>query len=260
METMQKQSNIPTKEASVSSLHSDKVQHKSKHPVREIINVSWPVLFFLLLLFIVKISEKFFAVSFVTFGIQPKTISGVKGIFLSPFIHGDWAHLINNAIPLLIMGTALFYFYRPIAWKTLFWIWLMQGFWTWIAARDAFHIGSSGLVYGLFGFLLLSGLLRMHKALLVISLLVVFQYGSMVWGIFPIKYQVSWEAHLWGMMAGIALAWVFRKQGKQREVHVWEEEEEDIADETTAERNKSIQVHYTFVEKKSNHINENKPS
>jgi membrane associated rhomboid family serine protease len=207
-----------------------------------------PVLLLLIPLFFVKIIETTYNLSFTQWGILPRQISGLSGIIFSPFIHGNWSHLINNAIPFLIMGVAIFYFYKEIAWKTFFWIWLMQGVWTWVAARSSFHIGASGILYGLFGFLLLSGILRMNKALLIISLLVVFEYGSMVWGIFPVKYEVSWESHLWGFAAGLVLAFIFKKQGLQKEEYTWEEEDNDSDNET----NFKITYNYEFIDKKNN--------
>jgi membrane associated rhomboid family serine protease len=207
-----------------------------------------PVLLLLIPLFFVKIIETTYNLSFTQWGILPRQISGLSGIIFSPFIHGNWSHLINNAIPFLIMGVAIFYFYKEIAWKTFFWIWLMQGVWTWVAARSSFHIGASGILYGLFGFLLLSGILRMNKALLIISLLVVFEYGSMVWGIFPVKYEVSWESHLWGFAAGLVLAFIFKKQGLQKEEYTWEEEDNDSENET----NFKITYNYEFIDKKNN--------
>jgi len=203
-----------------------------------------PVLLLIMPLFIVKFLESNYNLSFSQWGILPRQASGLAGIFFSPFIHANWTHLMNNAIPLFIMGVAIFYFYKEIAWKTFFWIWLMQGVWTWVAARNSFHIGASGVLYGLFGFLLLSGILRMNKALLIISLLVVFEYGSMVWGIFPIKYEVSWESHLWGFAAGVVLAFAFKKQGLQKEEYKWEEDDDD---KTNAE----ISYNYEFIESKN---------
>lgn len=201
-------------------------------------------------MFLSKIIENYFNLSFSRYGILPREISGLSGILFSPFIHGNWAHLINNAIPFFIMGIALFYFYKEIAWKTFFWIWIMQGVWTWLAARESYHIGASGILYGLFGFLLFSGIIRMNKALLIISLLVVFEYGSMVWGVFPIKYEISWESHLWGLAAGTALAFVFKKQGTQREIYKWEEDDEEVG-------NSEIKISYEFIEKEKERKEEN---
>ena len=187
----------------------------------------FPVLF-LAVLWIVKLSEVYLRTNFTPYGLLPRTVQGIPGILMSVFIHGDWNHLINNSVPLLILGWALFYFYKEVAWKIILWVVLMGGLWTWISAREAHHIGASGLLYGMFGFLLFSGFIRRNKQLISISFLVAFLYGSLVWGLLPIDYRMSWESHFWGFLAGIALALYYRKIGTQREVHQWNEEEEEF--------------------------------
>ena len=185
----------------------------------------YPTLF-ILIIGGVHLSQYALDLNFVHYGIFPRTTNGLYGIFLSPLIHADFNHLFNNAVPLLILGTALFYFYHEIALKVTFWIYLMVGFWTWVYAREAYHIGASGLLYGLFSFLLVSGFIRKHTQLIALSFVVIFLYGSLVWGILPIDLKVSFEGHLWGFVAGIILAFYFRKQGPQAKKQVWVEDEE----------------------------------
>ena len=105
----------------------------------------------------------------------------------------------------------------------------MTGFWVWIAARDAYHIGASGLVYGLISFLLFSGFLRRDAKTLAVSFAVLILYGSnMVYGLLPTNTEVSWESHLLGAVAGLFCAIYFRSQ-KQKEVeHVKLEASEEI--------------------------------
>ena len=97
----------------------------------------------------------------------------------------------------------------------------------WLGARDAWHIGASGMIYGLAAFLVTSGVIRNHIPLLAISLIVVFLYGGMIWGVFPLKWNVpySWESHLWGSIAGLALAVIYRNKGPQKQIKQWPEEE-----------------------------------
>jgi membrane associated rhomboid family serine protease len=161
------------------------------------------------------------------YGLYPRKADGLIGIFTIPFIHGSWEHLINNSIPLLVLGWALFHFYPTLAWKTLFWIWIISGIWLWISGRSSYHIGASGIVYGLAAFLFLSGWLRKEKRVASLSLLIAFLYGSMWWGVLPVDPKISWEGHLWGALAGFALAWVYRKQGPRREQYRWEEHPAD---------------------------------
>ena len=205
------------------------------------------------LMWLVKLIEFLNEQSLSSYGLYPREIYGLQGIFTSVFLHGDWKHLFNNSVPMLILGWALFYFYKEVAWKIILWVVIMGGFWTWISAREAHHIGSSGLVYGLFSFLLLSGFIRRHKQLLSISFLVAFLYGSLVWGLLPIDFKMSWESHFWGFVAGSALAIYYRKIGMQREQHVWNEEEEALFDQMDFWKNKDeskSEINYVYKKKK----------
>lgn len=145
------------------------------------------------------------------YGILPRHLGGLPGILLAPFIHGDLEHLFNNSLPVLFLGWGLMYFYPRIALRVTLATWLLGGAWVWISARGNYHIGASGVVYGLAAFLFLSGVLRRQRTLMALSLLVAFLYGSMVWGIFPIVPRISWESHLWGAVAGAVMAVLHRK-------------------------------------------------
>jgi len=163
-------------------------------------------------------------------GIYPLQWQGLIGIITTPFVHADFSHLIANSVPLIILGSALFYFYKDIGLKIIIAIWIFSGFWVWVAARPAYHIGASGIVYGLASFILVSGIIRKHAGLMAMALVVVFLYGSLIWGIFPEFFpekNISWEAHLFGLIAGILLAFYYRKEGPQRKVYEWELEEEE---------------------------------
>lgn len=183
------------------------------------------------LLWVVKAVEAAFGISLVSFGVQPLTAEGLKGIIFSPLIHGSMAHLISNSVPFFLLTAALFYFYRTHAWTIFLLSWLVTGFWTWIFARgSAFHIGASGVVYALATFHFVSGIIRKEPKLIAFTLLVTFLYGSFVWGIFPdfaLKERISWESHLMGMVAGLVLAFTYRSIGPQRKVYEWPEEEEE---------------------------------
>jgi membrane associated rhomboid family serine protease len=186
---------------------------------------------FVIVLVLVEVGKYVFDVDLVQFGVFPRKFSGLVGVFTYPFIHSGWEHLTNNSAALLVLGTMLYYFYRPIATKTLLWVYLMSGFWLWIGGRANFHIGASGIVYALFGFLFFSGLLRKHLKLMALSLLVVFLYGSLVWGVLPIDHHISYEGHLFGLIAGAVVAVAYRKQGPQKPKYSWDfVEEEEVPD------------------------------
>lgn len=197
---------------------------------------------FIVLLWLIKAIELTFDLEFYSLGIYPQTTGGIKGIVLAPLIHGSISHLASNALPLLVLGTALFYFYRPVAFRVVVLGMLITGLWVWIIARPSYHIGASGIVYSLAAFLFVSGIIRRHPRLMALSLLVAFLYGSMVWGIFPLRQQISWESHLMGMVSGIVLALFFKGHGPQRPLYSWEREELEGTDEEEDE-NADDRVH-----------------
>ena len=179
------------------------------------------------LMWLVRITEALFQISFTDFGIYPLAIQGLKGILFSPFIHADFGHLFNNTVPLFFLATALFYFYSDVAFRVFLLTWIITGLLVWFAGRAAWHIGASGLIYGLASFLFFSGILRKHFRLIALSLLIVFLYGSMVWGIFPgVHKNVSWESHMLGFLSGVALSIIYRREGPQQPVYEWQEDEE----------------------------------
>ncbi len=204
---------------------------------RFIYSLVFPV-FFLVLLWAVKFYEVTMELSFVEGGVYPRKISGLQGIIFSPLIHGNWKHLLDNTMPVFLLSLAVFYFYREIAFKIWFLLYFIAGILLWCVGRQAYHIGASGLIYGLAAFLFLSGVIKKVRSLMAISLLVVFWYGSMVWGLLPFDFEVSFEAHITGVVAGVILAIVFRDQGpepEQRWLDDEEEEEEEFESENSTD-------------------------
>ena len=162
------------------------------------------------ILWLIKSWEYAAATDLSYLGIYPRTLKGSIGILTAPFIHGDIQHLISNSFPLVVLGTGLLFFYRPIALEVFSIIYFATGLWVWAIARPAFHIGASGLVYGLAAFLFFIGLLRKDARSLAVSLVVVFLYHGLFAGIFPLSTKVSWESHLLGGCAGILCAFYYR--------------------------------------------------
>ncbi len=180
-------------------------------------------LYFVLFLWVVYWVELNYDLYFVKYGIYPRTLKGLRGVVFSPFIHGSLKHLFNNSIPLFILLTSLFYFYRRIAFKVLIYGTLIGGVMTWGIARESYHIGASGIVYLLFSFILFSGLIRKYFRLIAVSLIVIFLYGGMIWYILPMKEEISWEGHLSGFLVGLVFAFIYRKHGPQPLQYDWEE-------------------------------------
>ena len=160
--------------------------------------------------------EMRFGFNFVKYGIYPQTLKGLRGILFSPFIHSGTSHLFNNSVPLAVLLAALYFFYRKLASKILFYGFFLTGILTWSFARNSYHIGASGIVYMLFSFIFFSGVFRKHYRLLAVSMIVVFLYGGMVWYVFPIKEGISWEGHSSGFVVGLLLAIIYRKKGLKK--------------------------------------------
>ena len=186
-------------------------------------------LLFVIAMWAVKLIEYGQNLDFTEWGILPLKLAGLVGIITAPFIHENFQHLISNTIPFFLLMLTLFYFYKGISGRVLILIWLVDGVCVWLSGREAYHIGASGIVYGLASFLFFSGILRRDSRLAAITLVIAFLYGSMIWGVFPDFFpgkNISFEAHLWGLIAGVVFAIFYRKQGPQRLRYSWELEEE----------------------------------
>jgi membrane associated rhomboid family serine protease len=205
------------------SINKNNIERK-----RFLLSLVFP-LFFLILLWAVKIIEIIDDLDLIYYGIYPRNVRGLIGILTSPLIHGNenLNHIIDNSIPLFFLSLAVFYFYNKVAYRVFFLIYFCTGIAVWIFGRSAYHIGASGLIYGLGSFLFFSGVIRQSINLLAISLLVVFLYGSMVWGIFPYNASISWEAHFSGAMTGFILSFIYRNEGPPVKKPEWEEEDEE---------------------------------
>lgn len=182
---------------------------------------------FVLAFWIVKIIEVTTGISFVEYGVFPRSIDGLKGILFSPFIHANFSHLISNSLPFFILGFMLVYFYRRIAYRIFIILYFLSGISLWLFGREAWHIGASGVVYAMAAFHFVSGIIRSDVRLLTLSVVVVFLYGGLVWGLLPVRPEISWEGHLSGAIAGIILALYYRKYVIRREKYDWEYEMDD---------------------------------
>ncbi|MEL0454827.1 rhomboid family intramembrane serine protease [Flavobacteriaceae bacterium SZ-1-7] len=184
--------------------------------------VAYPISL-VLLIWLVFWFEVRFGYNFNKYGIYPQTLKGLRGVVLSPFIHGSIKHIYHNTVPLFVLSVALFYFYRAIAWKVIVYGILLSGFLTWWIGRPSYHIGISGLIYVLISFTFFKGVFAKHFRLIALSLLVVFLYGSMIWYTLPIEEGISWEGHTAGLITGFLFALIFRKQVAKPKKYVWEQ-------------------------------------
>ncbi|WP_461532328.1 rhomboid family intramembrane serine protease [Sinomicrobium sp.] len=191
-----------------------------------IATILYPFLFVVLAWVVYWIQIRF-SYDFTSFGIYPRKLSGLKGIVCSPLLHGSVQHLYNNSIPVLVLGGILLHFYRHQSLRVLLYGLLLSGILTWIIGRPAYHIGASGLIYTLFSFIFFKGIVARHYRLVALSLLVVFVYGSMLWYVFPIDNNVSWEGHLSGFISGLILALSIKENLVTPHKYEWEKDDFD---------------------------------
>jgi membrane associated rhomboid family serine protease len=159
------------------------------------------------------------------FGVRPRQLAGLVGILFAPLVHGDFAHLFANSLPLLVLGTAMLYLYPQAAPRVLPAVYFGPGIAVWLFARGSSHLGASGLVYGLVSYIFVAGLIRRDRRAIAASMLVSFMYGALVWGVLPIKRGVSWETHLAAALIGVALALALRRLDVvPRRRYSWEDE------------------------------------
>ena len=160
-------------------------------------------------------------------GILPRDMIGILGIISGPVVHANLSHLLSNTMPLLILGWTIFFFYSKVSYKSFIVIYVLTGLFVWLFARQVYHIGASGIVYGFVSFLFFSGIFRRDNKSIAIALIVTFLYGGIVWGVLPGQKGISWESHLFGGIAGIITAFIFRKIDPQKK-YDWEDEEDDF--------------------------------
>lgn len=182
-----------------------------------------PFLFVFMIWFVYWLEVRF-GYRFNDLGVFPRTFKGLRGIFLSPFIHGDLRHLWNNTVPLFLLSAAIIYFYRSQRWIIFAMGVLGSGILTWCIGREANHIGASGFIYALVSFIFFKGVITKYYRFVALSLVIMFLYGGMLWYLFPIEKHISWEGHLGGFITGLLLAFLLPVQ-YTKERFEWEKKE-----------------------------------
>jgi membrane associated rhomboid family serine protease len=142
-----------------------------------------------------------------SYGIQPHSIIGLRGIVFAPFLHGGFPHLIANTIPFITLGwltmiqeTSDFYIASIMSA-------VIGGAGVWLfGSSQSVHIGASILIYGYLGFLLLRGYFQKNFPSIALSIFVAIVYGGFIWGVFPSQMGVSWQGHLFGFLGGAIAA------------------------------------------------------
>lgn len=203
---------------------------RNRQASKDLRRAAHPGLLVLVVMWLSYWADFLFITDFQRYGLRAQSTIGLRGILLMPWIHAhhDIKHILNNSLPIFLLLTLLFQSYRAIAWRIFIFSWIFTGTLLWFigGTNGAIHIGMSGVIYAMAGFLFTSGVLRKYLPLQALSLFIVFLYGSLIWGIFPTQPRVSWQSHLSGLIVGVVLAFIYRKQGPQRPKYQYEIEKE----------------------------------
>ena len=163
------------------------------------------------LLWLILIIDNVLGLGLLRYGLRPRHLQGLAGIFTAPLLHGGAEHLFSNTLPLIVSLTTILYLYPRAAMRVIPIIWIGSGLMGWMIGRPSLHFGASGFVYGLLAYVFISGILRLDMRSVAVSVMVWFLYGSMIWGVLPIRPNMSWELHLSGAILGVALALIYRR-------------------------------------------------
>lgn len=174
----------------------------------------WPPVAVSLVMILVKLAEVLSGESLAPWGLKPRVILRLPAVFSFPFLHADWLHLFSNLLPFILFSILIFNLYKSHFWKIWLFTFVLSGYFTWCFARPGIVIGASAWVYALFGFLMLTSFLKVNRQALIIGGGIAFLYGSMVYGLVPIKPEISWEGHLMGLLSGILAAVYWRNELK----------------------------------------------
>ncbi|MGF1761728.1 rhomboid family intramembrane serine protease [Photobacterium sagamiensis] len=154
------------------------------------------------------------------YGLLPRHVTHLTGLVAYPFLHGSWGHLISNLISFALLALLVSRSGLARLLVVMLISWVVSGIGVWLFGRVSFHIGLSGIIYGLWAYLLIYALMYRSLRSIAIAVIVMFFYGSMVWGFLPIHRWVSFESHLFGALAGVVAGYLFAKRDKMREKEV----------------------------------------
>ncbi len=182
--------------------------HRNKIPYKQQMRM---VMIFMAIITVIEVVNFFTFRSLVQFGISPRNILSLPFIFTAPFIHGDLWHFFSNIVPLGVFSFLMLQHGKSRFYIITITCILLTGISVWLLARNATHVGASGLIYSYFGYLLFAGIISREIKLIFISIAVGFLYGGMVFGVLPLNPYVSWESHLFGLLSGIVCAFWWGK-------------------------------------------------
>ncbi len=170
-----------------------------------------PILVLVALIWAIELVNFFFGHGLASWGISPRSMSGLIGIPLAPMLHAGFWHTVSNTAPLLFLGALILAGGKRRFWVTTVSVTLLSGALVWLFARNASHVGASGLVFGYFGAILARAVIDRSLSAVAIGVVTVMAYGGLIWGILPLRSYVSFESHLFGLIAGVLVVWLGEK-------------------------------------------------
>lgn len=191
----------------------------NKEIISFIFKIRYPLLL-LLSLWLIEAADSFLNLGLSVLGIYPREWSGLPGILTAPFIHSTWGHLASNSLPIITLTSIMVLFYKKVALQSSILIMIGSGLMVWLFGRPSFHIGASGMVYGLISFIFFTGIFKKNVKSIVLSLIVLTLYSGSVESMFPnVEKNISWESHLFGAMIGLVTSIIFRNVVEEDEKH-----------------------------------------
>jgi membrane associated rhomboid family serine protease len=170
------------------------------------------ILYFIVLIWGIWLVDLILPIDLARFGIRPRSLSGLVGIFFAPFLHANFVHILSNTVPLVVLLFALLIYDRKNALFIVVASVVLGGFLVWLIGRSAYHVGASGLIYSLAAYLIASAFFKFDFKSFFMALIIFILYGGLIWGVFPTRPWVSFEGHLFGAIAGVFLAWLVNKK------------------------------------------------
>ncbi len=182
-----------------------------------IYKIRYPLLL-LAIIWIITPLNLIFDLGLTKLGIFPRDPVYLLAVFTGPLIHGSLGHLASNSLPILTLTSILVLFYPKVAFKVFISITIGTGLMVWLWARPSYHVGISGVIYGLIAFIFWIGIFRKNLKTIVLAFVVLILYSGSVASIFPnVEENISWESHLFGGIFGILVAFAFRKTVEEDE-------------------------------------------
>ncbi|MBQ4833119.1 rhomboid family intramembrane serine protease [Pseudoalteromonas sp. MMG010] len=168
----------------------------------------------IIICFILQVINSLPGINLNGLGIYPRHTSHLIGIICAPFLHGSWFHFTSNMVPFAILSWLICQYSVARFYYVFVFTALMGGLLVWLFGRSNIHVGLSGVIYGLWGFLLAYALIRRSLKSILIALLVVVFYSGFIWGVLPQRQHISFESHLFGAISGFILAYMLAKKDK----------------------------------------------